>query len=305
MQFKKLLIGTDLQEHISYNNDFIPLAVCIDNLDDYFKGEWECHWHDEFEFGVIQKGAAEFTIYDSQETITKTLHQGDGIFIGSGCLHSVKAIEPNTIIAGFVLPINFFDVSIFENIFRQNIHPMIESGISNIFLSADVSADQLLLSGIQELCMINKSETGYELHLIEAACKIWRFLIERASLEIKAEINSANQSQEQRVKEILSFIHAHFGEHIYIDDMAKAAAISRTECFRCFQTILGKSPVEYLTEYRLSMATTMLVNSERTLSEISNLCGFNSPSYFGKLFRERCGLSPKKYREQMQISKHR
>ena len=250
---------------------------------------------------MIQKGTAEFTIYDAQETITKTLHQGDGVFIGSGCLHSVKAIEPNTIIAGFVLPINFFDVSIFENIFRQNIQPMIESGITNIFLRAGSSDDRLLLSGIQELCTINKNETGYELHLIEAACKIWRFLIERASLERKAEISFANKIQEQRVKAVLSFIHAHFGEHICIDDMAKAAAISRTECFRCFQTILGKSPVEYLTEYRLSMATSMLANSERTLSDISYLCGFNSPSYFGKLFRERCGLSPKKYREQTRI----
>ena len=148
--------------------------------------------------------------------------------------------------------------------------------------------------------MINKNETGYELHLIESACKIWRFLIERASLEKKAKISSANKVQEQRVKAVLSFIHAHYGEHICIDDMAKASAISRTECFRCFQTVLGKSPVEYLTEYRLSMATTMLVNSERTLSEISNLCGFNSPSYFGKLFRKRCGLSPKKYRKQTQ-----
>ena len=300
MQFKKLQIGADLQECISYNNDLIPLAVCVDNLDEYFQREWECHWHDEFEFGIIQKGSAEFTIYDSQETVAKTLHQGDGIFIGSGCLHSVKAMEPDTVIAGFVLPINFFDVGIFENIFWQNIQPMIEAGINHIFLSADVSADRLLLSGIQELCMINKNETGYELHLMESACKIWHFLIERASLEKKAKISSANKVQEQRVKAVLSFIHAHYGEHICIDDMAKASAISRTECFRCFQTVLGKSPVEYLTEYRLSMATTMLVNSERTLSEISNLCGFNSPSYFGKLFRKRCGLSPKKYRKQTQ-----
>ena len=42
----------------------------------------------------------------------------------------------------------------------------------------------------------------------------------------------------------------------------------------------------------------ILVNSDRTLSEISKLCGFNSPNYFGKAFWEQCGISPKQYWEQ-------
>ena len=46
MQFKELQLGADLQERITYNNNLIPLAVCIDNFDDYFRREWECHWHD-------------------------------------------------------------------------------------------------------------------------------------------------------------------------------------------------------------------------------------------------------------------
>ena len=301
MQFKTLQIGNDLKEHISYSNHLIPLTICIDNFNDYFQREWRCHWHDEFEFGIVLKGAAEFTIYEAQQNFSKELRQGDGIFIGSGSLHSAKGIEPDTVIAEFVLPINFFDFSIFENMFRQNIRPMIESGVASIVLSSADPNDQPLLSGIQEICSITDQEIGYELHFIEMVCKVWRFLMVRAS-QVKIEQSSLiNKVQEQRVKEILSFIHAHYSEHISVDDMARFATISRTECFRCFQAILGKSPIEYLTRYRLSMATTMLVNSERTLSDISYLCGFNSPSYFGKLFREQCGLSPKKYREQAQI----
>ena len=101
---------------------------------------------------------------------------------------------------------------------------------------------------------------------------------------------AVTSSQEQRTKEMLSFIHAHFAEHITIDDLTKAAAISRSECFRCFQAILGKSPVEYLTEYRLSMATTMLANSDRTLSEIS--VGFIVPATSAKSFGRDAGQRP-------------
>lgn len=84
---------------------------------------------------------------------------------------------------------------------------------------------------------------------------------------------------------------------ISIDDMAKTACISRTECFRCFREILNKTPSEYLNEYRLAMAATLLSDTDKTLSDICYSCGFKSPSYFGKRFKERSGMSPKKYRE--------
>ncbi len=294
MKLKTLQIGKNLQERITYSSHFLPLSVCIDNFDDYFQREWQCHWHDEFEFGVVQKGTVEFTIYDGQKNIIYRLQKGDGIFIGSGYLHSVKGLEPETIMAGVALPINFF-----QNIFRQYIRSLMDSGISCIHLHALNSADKPLLFAIQELCTISEQEPAYEFHFIETVCKIWRLLIARSEYDGSTQLPSENKLQEQRVKKILSLIHANFGEHISISDMAKAAAISRTECFRCFQTILGKTPAEYLIEYRLSMAATMLTGSDRSLSEIAELCGFNSPSYFGKVFRERCGTSPKKYRDQV------
>lgn len=303
MQFKTLQIGEDLQEHISYSNHFVPLALCTDNFDDYFRSEWGCHWHDEFEFGIVQSGALEFTIYDNQKQFVKELRQGDGIFINSGCLHSARAIEPNTVLGAFALPIKFFDASLFENMFQQNIRPIIESGITNIILNAKDFDSKPLLSSIQELCSITEQEVAHEFHFVEMVCKIWRLISVRILHDKSVNIPAVNKVQEQRVKEILSYIHTHFGEHISIDDIARFATISRTECFRCFQAVLGKSPVEYLTEYRLSMATAMLANSEKTLADISHCCGFNSPSYFGKLFREQCGMSPKKYRKQLYAQK--
>lgn len=155
-----------------------------------------------------------------------------------------------------------------------------------------------LLSSIKEICLVTSEETGYELHFIEMVCKIWRLLTIRI-LQSKqtGQISAAYRIQEQRMKQLLSFIHAHYSEHININDIAKSAAISRTECFRCFHAILKKSPIEYLTEYRLSMAAMLLADASRPLSDIPASCGFNSQSYFGKLFREQSGLTPKKYRE--------
>ena len=296
MKDKVLQISNNLQESLPYSSRFPALSICSDHFDDYFQREWGCHWHDEFEFAVIREGTAAFTVYDGQHHETAELGPGDGIFIASGFLHSAKGMKPHTVLDGFALPVNFFDISFFESMIHRELHPMIEAGIVSVTLRAAVPGDQALLSAIQEVCSISEHEVAYELHFIEAVCKVWRLLMIHVEHEKGTAVVS---SQEQRTKEMLSFIHARFSERITIDDLAKAATISRSECFRCFQAILGKSPVEYLTEYRLSMAMTMLANSDRTLSEISQLCGFHSPSYFGKLFREQCGLSPKKYREQV------
>lgn len=296
---KKLQIADDLREHIPYTGSFPALSICSDRFDDYFQREWGCHWHDEFEFAVVREGLAAFTVYDGQHNEAVELAPGDGIFIASGYLHSAKGIKPHTVLDNFALPVNFFDISLFEGMARRNLRPMIKAGIASVTLRASVPSDQPLLFAIREVCAVSDQEVAYELHFIEAVCKVWRLLM----LHVEHEKGTAAvSSQERRVKEMLSFIHEHFAERITVDDLARASTVSRSECFRCFQAVLGKSPVEYLTEYRLSMATTMLVNSDRTLSEISELCGFSSPSYFGKVFRERCGVSPKRYREQTRSS---
>ncbi len=297
MQFKTLHIGKDLRESFSYSNHSIPLSVCIDNFDDYFKMEWGCHWHDEIEFGIIQKGAVKFVIYNGKEQYPIELHKGDGIFINSGCLHSAKALVPDSVIAEFVLPVTLFSKP-FESNAYQIVNPVIDSDITNYVFRLTIPKDQQLLSSIQEVCSITDQEIGYELHFVEMACKIWRLLTARIMQDGKARPIVSNKIQEQRIKQLLSFIHAHYNEHISIEDMAKSALISRTECFRCFQTILGQSPMEYLIEYRLSMAMMLLTNTDRSISDISYSCGFNNPSYFGKLFKDKCGLSPKKYRDQ-------
>ena len=297
MKLKTLQIGTDLREHFPYSCNSIPLSICIDNFDDYFHNEWGCHWHNEIEFGIIRNGVVQFTIFNGQDQLCKELHQGDGIFINSGCLHSAKALVPNTVIAEFALPITFFQKP-FENSAHQIVQPVTESAVTDIILKGQNEEDKLLLSGIQEICTVTDEETGYELHFIEMICRIWRLLTIRILQNKRAgQIPVTNRVQEQRMKQFLSFIHAHYSENISIDDIAKSASVSRTECFRCFHTILKKSPTEYLTEYRLSMAAMLLANTDKAFSDISVSCGFNSPSYFGKLFREQCGLSPKKYRE--------
>jgi transcriptional regulator GlxA family with amidase domain len=93
------------------------------------------------------------------------------------------------------------------------------------------------------------------------------------------------------------FIKDHCGEKLTLDDIAAAADISTRECTRCFARCINTSPIVYLTQTRLSMAADLLAGSAKSIIEISEECGFSSPSYFGKVFREAMGCTPKEYRD--------
>ena len=82
--------------------------------------------------------------------------------------------------------------------------------------------------------------------------------------------------------------------------IALSGDTNKRDCFRCFRALLGQTPTEYLTQYRLSMAAHLLLNTDHSLSSISEQCGFNTVSYFGKLFRKVYGTSPDRYRTMAQ-----
>lgn len=109
-------------------------------------------------------------------------------------------------------------------------------------------------------------------------------------------INQIHTSEE-RVSSFLQYIALHYGEDISLDILAASANVSKSECLRCFQTVLHTTPYRYLTEYRLSKAAEFLRQTSEPITAIAGKVGFSHISHFGKCFREKTGLSPSEYRK--------
>ena len=296
-KFLTLQLSDDLRENILYSNPSIPFSICIDHFDDYFGMEWSSHWHDEYEFGLVLKGSVSFTLYAGGEESTNIIiEQGNAILINSGILHSAKALIPQTIMAGFVFSNAFFNIKPFEAVLYNLVQPLVDYKVSYItFMKEDTCASDIL-STLENLCLISTDDLRYELHCMELIFRLWRLSLDYITQKQEIfQLNITDNSREQHLKIMVSYIHAHYSENISINDIAKYAGISRTECFRCFQSILRKTPIEYLTDYRLSIAGMLLSTTNRTLTDIYESCGFNSLSYFGKIFKEHYGISPKKF----------
>ena len=96
----------------------------------------------------------------------------------------------------------------------------------------------------------------------------------------------------KNIQQMLTYIYAHYAESVTLDDIARAADISRSEAGRCFNAYLECSPVDALIQYRLQTAYRLLGDTTLTLQEISHACGFNSVNYFSRQFRRTYGYAP-------------
>ena len=97
---------------------------------------------------------------------------------------------------------------------------------------------------------------------------------------------------------MLHFIREHYGEKILLEDIAQSANISERECLRTFRKTIGRTPFDFLNEYRLSRARELLEETDRPVTEIAFETGFSDGAYFGKLFRKQYGCSPSHYRKE-------
>jgi AraC-like DNA-binding protein len=298
MKLKSLHLTSDLYENVSYDEHAIPLVTCIDDFDEYVSRQWSAHWHEGFEFTVPLKGTCEYTVRKGNHEEKVILRPGDGIFINSGVLHSVQALEANTRTACFVLPPTFFNFKSFEVLRKNSILPILDSGVTKIVWRHNNEEDRHITDSIVELCQLTDAEVDYELHSVELVCHIWRLMVAQFRHQNQQQLSFTPTTQADRVRAAIQFIHENYQKpRITVDQIATAINISRAECFRSFKVIVHQTPLEYLNDYRMSMAEMLLVTTTRTIKDIAQMCGFNNASYFSNEFRKRYGKTPRTYRQ--------
>ena len=94
----------------------------------------------------------------------------------------------------------------------------------------------------------------------------------------------------------LRFIQENVDKDINVDSVAEAASMTRRTLERRFQTVMRQTVLERITQVRVERAKRLLRNTDLSLGQISNRCGFRRPERFSTVFRRECGESPSEYR---------
>jgi YesN/AraC family two-component response regulator len=98
------------------------------------------------------------------------------------------------------------------------------------------------------------------------------------------------------VRKAMAYIHEHYAESILRRDIAQHVNIAEDYLTFCFRQELGTTPIKYLQRYRLNQARSLLLESNKTITEIALMVGFSDAGYFSRLFHREMGVSPDKFR---------
>jgi AraC-like DNA-binding protein len=95
----------------------------------------------------------------------------------------------------------------------------------------------------------------------------------------------------------LTCLHARPEHPWTVSELAHAAAVSRSLLNQRFRDVLGLSPIRYLTEWRMHLATDLLASTDLTVAQIAKRTGYDSQEAFSRAFKRRMGSAPTTWRE--------
>lgn len=288
-----IILDHQLREYIPHSATEFPITYFHDELVTLPNWAGPLHWHPDFEIATAVCSTLDYQVGEQHIV----LRAGDSIFVNGNMLHGIKQISgevpdpmPNIVFSGSLIAPEA------GTIYQKYIQPIAQcDSLPFVVFRKSDSSHSEINSLIKEIYrQMDEKKVGYELAVQRNINRIFEFISLNFEVLPKSEASRIQITNQIRIQKMLTFIYENFAEGITLEDIAKAADISRSEAGRCFQSYMGCSPVDMLIKYRLQMAHGMLNDKTKTLQEISYACGFNSVNYFSRCFKKKYGYAPSK-----------
>ncbi|MCI8553934.1 MAG: AraC family transcriptional regulator [Clostridiales bacterium] len=276
--------------------ELFDLAANEGDIRRYVAGSIPPHWHRELELFILLGGTAQAEIGGKVFRI----ETGGGCFINTGVLHSFTAaggghcpFRSFVFDAGIVggMPGSVFDV--------RYVRPLLAEGPECLVFSRQKDNDPYFIPFEQAFQACREEEPGYELSVRAALSQILLFIGGKGQ---GTSVKRPAMIREDRVKQMLRWLDLHLGEEVSVGKIARSASVGERECHRLFRQYLRCGPMEYLNRCRVLAAAERLASTNEPVTNIAMQCGFATPSYFSKRFKQLTGCTPREYRTTAQES---
>lgn len=279
---EKSLFGSDLK---------LPLVSRFASFRSQAASRITWHSHDCFEILLLLEGA---TAYEFSEKRTVELPGGHFMVIPPGTLHrGLHDVRRPVHLTGLM-----FDPSAAKAASNTPFTPQDLAWLKSQYLSRALRATRIS-PGLRDLLKsIPVDISGYDLTSVPLLLTL-RFTVCAILLEAAKQLGAAEGAFEpkQTVQAAITYMKAHLSEEHSIHDVAKVVHCSRAKLFEVFKEETGMTPNDYWQRLRIDLAQEMLVNTNRSITQIAMDCGFSSSQYFSSVFRKYSGVSPTDYRQ--------
>lgn len=281
------------RETVQYNVPQLPFYVKRNWLCVYPNKSAVVHWHTDVEFMVAIKGRMNYSVNGKEYLLT----EGKGIFVNSNQFHYgySKESEDCEFIC-VIIPISLLEP--YSVIYEKYVKTIIEDERCSCLPIDEKNPFGLkIMSDIKILnAIIEHQDEDMELSIVQRVFHIWKYLY-RLMKNVYDTKEQENAKYIKELRNMIFYIHKYYTEKLTLEGIAEAGNVCRSNCCKIFQKLLHKSPITYLTEYRIAKSLELLNNSSMNVTEIAFCCGFSSTSYYIKKFRQMMGCSPLQYKK--------
>lgn len=148
-----------------------------------------------------------------------------------------------------------------------------------------------LASKLQTNSITASVEISSQVHML--FCSILKQHMEKGEIQ--------KDEHKEAMSQVLDYIKTHYAENIALEDLMENIHFSKYHFIRLFRRVMGTTPYNYLTNYRINESKTLLRSTDKTVSEIASDCGFLDTSNFITQFKRHAGQTPLQYRRDFKV----
>lgn len=298
MMNKEVFIQDIQKVQYGFTNENGTAAITLDNNYLCWPNMFETHSHHMLELSLFKAGMGVYEIGERQYDI----HTGDVYVIGNTEPHRIRlreGEEVENLVVHFETSFlwNFYgqaeDVQFLDVFFNRGKHFCHRLDRAN-----PATAEIAALFGQMEQVFVEQPPY-YKLQvkiLLESI--LCRILCSYGYCD-PAEGGAGLLSHKDiyKIDEVMNYINFHLDSHLTLQELAQIACVSPAYFSSIFKRYNGVTLFEYITQKRVEYAIQLIKTTNKSLTEIAILCGFNSSTSFNKAFGRITGFAPSFYRK--------
>lgn len=263
------------------------------------------HWHEEVEIVYLHHGSFKLDINMEPYGTDRECF----LFINSGELHSLRSLSMEFDEQAVVFSPSMLLFQDYDSIDESILLPLTQNKLTfPRFLDQTSPFFSVFRSCYQQISHIfsQSKETLLTGEQILTDDVISQLLIKAGILQLIGILMEAGlmcqspRTESQKItaiKTVLSYITDHYHEKLYVQDLASQVNMNEQYFCRFFKRSIGKTPIDYINDYRLNKVIRLLETGDAQITEICLECGFNNMGNFQRLFKRKTGITPLQYRK--------
>lgn len=252
----------------------------------FYSGEkYGPHRHRRIEINYVKKGNC--LLHLDNEVVT--FREGEMMIISSDVNHLFEAGSEGTTLMQLEFLPDILSEFILKEGYETNSHiPSYLSLFSNENKLIKIVNNVRIMRAVQRIVNELETKNVYFQYLVvmyyaELIVLVYRYMDE-TYLPICTNVG---------LRKAIAYIRMHFGDAINMADVALKAGVSERQLRNLFTQHLNMTPLAYINQIRVNKAVDLLRNTELSVKEVCFQCGFQSPQYFSRLFKQQTGLTPR------------